>query len=423
MSDRRVKIGKRFINGIVAPTGHREDRYWDIDIRGFFVRVRPTGRIVYALKYRVGRQQRVLTLGAHGSPWTPESAREAARKALDRVRGGEDPSHAKQEARAALTVNELIDLYLTEGVETKIGKRASTWAVDGSNLRRHIRPLIGTKIANLVSKADAAKAIKDIAEGKTAMSEKTARARGLARVTGGVGTSRRTKITTAAMFAWGVEHGYVKTNPFASIKLTASPMRERFLTPIEAKALLEAIDLHLERPFADAAKLLLFTGARKTEILGLQWSEVDLERKALRLPPERTKAGGKTGARQILLSTPAVEILRARQALMLQQEPDDRSSYVFPDTKGRGCHMTGLRRPFLKACKAIGLTDVRLHDLRHSFASLAVANGVSLLMVSKLLGHASARTTERYAHLSNDPLMSAAEQVAIDITSPIVTTN
>lgn len=412
-----MKIGKRFINGIVAPTGNREERYWDIDIRGFFVRVRTTGRIVYALKYRVGHVQRVYTIGTHGSPFTPETAREAARKALDRVRAGEDPSHAKQEARAALTVNELIDLYLTEGVVTKPDKRASTWEVDGSNLRRHIRPLIGTKIANLISKADAAKAIKDIAEGKTAMSEKTARARGLARVTGGVGTSRRTKITTAAMFAWGIEHGYVKANPFASIKLSAPPVRERFLAPTEAKALLESLDATLDRPFADAAKLLLFTGARKTEILGLKWSEVDLDRRMLRLPPERTKAGGKTGARQILLSSPAVEILTARRTLVDQQAPDDRLPFVFPDTKGRGGHLTGLRRPFLKACATIGLLDLRLHDLRHSFASLAVANGVSLLMVSKLLGHASARTTERYAHLSNDPLMSAAEQVAIDITT------
>lgn len=201
MSGRTVKIGKRFINGIVAPTGERENRYWDSDIRGYFIRVRPTGRIVYALKYRVGRVQRVYTIGTHGSPWTPENAREAARKALDRVRSGEDPSHEKQEARAALTVNELIDVYLTEGVATKPDKRATSWAIDRSNLRRHIGPLIGNKIANLISKTEAAKAIKDIAEGKTALREKSARLRGLARVTGGIGTARRTRNTTAAMFA------------------------------------------------------------------------------------------------------------------------------------------------------------------------------------------------------------------------------
>jgi integrase len=133
----------------------------------------------------------------------------------------------------------LIDRYLEDGPATKPAKRASTWAIDGSNLKRHIRPLLGRRIANSVTRSEAARAVQDITEGKTAMVEVT-KLRGRARVTGGAGTARRTRTTAAAMFAWGVEHGLIKNNPFAGVKLTAPPVRERFLSREEAGQLLDA---------------------------------------------------------------------------------------------------------------------------------------------------------------------------------------
>ncbi|MES1200224.1 MAG: site-specific integrase [Pseudomonadota bacterium] len=208
-----------------------------------------------------------------------------------------------------------------------------------------------------------------------------------------------------------IEHGHIKANPFVSVKLAAAPVRERFLTIEEAKALIAAIDATMTPPFAEATKLLLFTGARKTEILGLRWTEIDFERRQLRLPPERTKAGGKTGERHIVLPPPATAILRSRATARMKASRKELSEFVFPGSRGVS-HLTGLRRPFIRACAAAGLSDVRIHDLRHSFASLAVANGASLFLVGKLLGHASTRTTERYAHLSSDPLHEAADLVA-----------
>jgi integrase len=237
------------------------------------------------------------------------------------------------------------------------------------------------------------------------------------------------------MFAWAIEKGYATTNPFVGVKLGSSPANERFLSKAEAGALLDAAneleaEALLSPTFADALRLLLLTGARKTEILGLRWPEVDLERKVLVLPPKRTKAGGKNGTRRISLSTAALALLGRRRAaadaaaeaekaatankVAKERKPAEAfepSEYVFPAARGDG-HATGLRKALEAVWARAGLKGVRIHDLRHSFASFAIADGASLFLVSKLLGHASARTTERYAHLSSDPLEEAVNRIA-----------
>jgi len=416
MTSRKARITKRTVDAVAKPeTG--EARLWDIDIRGFFLRVYPTGRRVYALKYRLGPRQRIFTIGEHGSPFTPETARDAADKALRRVKDGEDPAIEKKAEREALTVTQLIARYLEEGPATKPAKRESSWAIDRANLHRHIRPLLGRKVANHVTKAEAAKAIRDIVKGVTAIDEKSENARGRIIVSGGEATAHRTRATAAAMFAWGVEHGYVKSNPFASMRLSTPATRERFLTRDEAGKLIDAI-ARLEAAktinpaFGDAVRLLLLTGARKTEILGLRWAEVDFERKRLLLPQARTKTGGQNGERRIVLSPPALEILARRL-----QEAKEGAEFVLPSTKTGG-PVVGLRKAFLAACAAAGLDDLRVHDLRHSFASFAVADGASLFLVGKLLGHATSRTAERYAHLSGDPLDAVAAAVAKNLSKP-----
>jgi integrase len=218
------------------------------------------------------------------------------------------------------------------------------------------------------------------------------------------------------MYAWGIEQGHVKTNPFAGVKLTAAPKRERFLTRAEAAHFVATIDLMVSEnavnskkgvnpTFGDALKLLLLTGARKTEILGLRAGEVDLGRRQLVLPPERTKAGGSTGTRRIILSAEAAAILAKRIA---DEAPAD--AFVFPAARGDG-HAMGLRRAFAAVVKRAKLGELRVHDLRHTAASLAIADGASLFLVSKILGHASARTSERYAHLSADPLVEAVDRI------------
>lgn len=418
MTTHTAKITKRTVDALPLPTTG-ESRLWDTDVKGFCVRTYPTGRKVYAVRYRRGNVQRIHTIGPHGSPWTPDQAREKAVHVLAQVIAGLDPAADKRAEKKAISVAVLIETYLADGPATKPAKRASTWENDASNLRRHIKPLLGTRLADDVTKSDAARSIRDITDGRTAKVEKT-KIRGCARVTGGPGVARRTRITAAAMYAWGIEHSILKTNPFASVRLTAAPVKERFLSPKELKALwdtLEAMEMakQIASNFGDIIRLLILTGARKTEIAGLRWSEVDLGRRLLTLPPERTKAGGRNGDRRISLSGEAAAILAHRHN-------DSASDYVFPGTRSDG-HAKGVRRPFQAACAAAGLTNVRVHDLRHSYASVLVAAGHSLPLIAKALGHAGIRTTERYAHLSDDPMQAAASEVADLVFAPANTAN
>lgn len=453
MAGSKAKITKRTVDAEPVPaTGEPERWLWDTELKGFFLRVYSSGRKVYGVKCRAAGRQRIHTIGEHGAPWrgrdgrtttlTPDLARGAAADALGLARAGEDPNAERQAARDALTVTQLIERYLEDGPATKPAKRASTWGNDASNLNRHIKPLLGPKIANSVTKADAARAVRDVANGVTAVTEKSEKKRGKAVVKGGAGVARRTRMTAAAMFAWGIEHGLAKTNPFAAVKLSAAPVKERFLSKAEAAGFLGAInDLETSKEvsstFGDALRLLLLTGARKTEILGLRWSEIDHARKNLVLPPERTKAGGKTGERRVALSAPALQILTRRReaeearAAKVESEwikagrsgerPNEAtpSIYVFPAGRGDG-HAIGLRRAFVRVCEKAKLENLRVHDLRHSFASFAIADGASLFLIAKLLGHASARTTERYAHLSNDPLQDAVDQLGRQLIPPPV---
>ena len=179
---------------------------------------------------------------------------------------------------------------------------------------------------------------------------------------------------------------------------------------------------------ADAFRLLLLTGARKTEIAGLLWSEVDLPQRRLVLPPERTKAGAKTGERRIALSEAARQLLADRPRA---KAGTTHAAYVFPAARGAEGPTKGLQKAWerlkaradadalraaekagLPSTDALSLADLRIHDLRHSFASFAVADGASLFLVGRALGHADARTTERYAHLADDPLVALAEKAS-----------
>lgn len=311
-----------------------------------------------------------------------------------------------------LKVRDLVSVYLELGPTTKPAKREISWSNDASNLTRHLLPLIGDVPIVNVTRLCAARVLEEIKSGKTALTEKTGW-RGLARVRGGESVSRRTRGVAVALWNWGIEFGYVLSgNPFANICLGMATERERFLTEVEAIRFLASISAlqgqgTISNVFADVMRLLLLTGARRGEILGLRWEEVSLERRRLNLPRDRTKAGGRSGARKIFLSPEALEVLRRRSCA-----PSCSSSeFVFPASRGTG-PATGLRKPFLRVCAHARLQGLRIHDLRHSFASFALEGGASLALISKALGHADLRSTERYAHASGTALLAVADTVA-----------
>lgn len=393
------KLTKRAIDAFTAEGA--EAFLWDTVVLGFGVRARRTGTKSFIVKYRMGSSVRRHTLGKVGSPHTVEEAREAASELLRQVKGGFDPIQAKREVNAAITVNELIETYLHEGRISKPNKRESSWASDASVLHRHVAPLLGRRLARDLTRRDLERLQADVLTGKTARDVKT-RARGRAIIRGGPGAAGQTIRSTAAMLSWAVMQEILPHNPAIGVQKIKPRRRERFLTTVEAKHMIATMDELVEAgeiPESHAAivRLLLFTGARKSEILNLTWGEVDLERGRILLPWHRSK----TGEKVIPLNSAALAEIMGRQRL---------SPFVFPAAWGGG-PTVGLYKTWDRVRAAAKLEGVRLHDLRHSFASFAAADGASLYLIGKALGHRQASTTERYAHLTDDPVRAVAELV------------
>jgi len=389
----------------LATPGSGECRVWDITIKGFCVRIHPSGRKVFCLKHMVDGRSRWTTLGAFRSPWTAEIAR--ARVAEILRRAPVKPS-ARRFPGDSLTVSDLIKRYLTEGPSTKLNKRESSWRGDESNLRCHVAPLIGAINLEDLTRDHIVRMVFDTINGKTAARRATGRQGGVS-VRGGAGCAHVVYRTTRAMFYWAIERELMERNPATGIELPRRPMVGRFLTLEEAKHMLvklaglEGIG-EVNPQHGAAIRLLLYTGARRSEICGLHWAEIDYEHRRLVLPPERCKTGGKTGERRIPLNQPSLKILA---------ELPRRGALVFPAERSnvRG-HMTGLDKSWKRLRATAGLGSLRLHDLRHSFASFALANGENIVSIGAVLGHSGTRTTQRYLHLHDTSGADMSERTA-----------
>jgi integrase len=402
------KITKRAVDGL-APVGAAETALWDSEVKGFGVRARPGGTKSYILHYRLGAGRgsplRKLTIGKHGSPWTPETARAEAKRLLAEVAAGRDPAMARQADREALTFGEVIDLYLAEGVSHK---KPSTLKADRRRIEHHLRPLLGKLRADRLTRADVERMRNAVAAGKTAEKiEDGGKRRAGSIATGGKGAAAQCIALVSSIYAFAIGRGLCPDNPARGVKKAPVRKVERFLSEEEMARLAEALDAEAQQsgnPYPSAAiKLLLLTGCRKGEILNLRWEHVDFERECLRLPDS------KTGAKVVYLNAPARALLRELPRMAESQR-------VIPPLRRAG---TGpaIDKVWSRVRKAAGLSDVRLHDLRHSFASVGAAGGLSLPIIGALLGHKHATTTARYAHLSADPLRAANDAVGARIAA------
>jgi integrase len=400
-----AKLTKRTVDAERADSG--EKFIWDEDLPGFGLRVFPSGRKSYVVQYKLGGRggrTRRISLGLHGK-LTPDEARKRAAKLLGAVADGADPAGERAQAKQALTVADLAELYLSDGPAEKPNKKASSWATDRSNIERHIKPLLGRKMLNTLTPADIAKFQADVAAGKSKADIKTGK-RGRAIVEGGRGTAARSLAVLAAMLQFGAGRKLLATNPAKGVRLLKGAKKERYLSETEVANLADTLtameaEHRLSAVAAAAVRLLLLTGCRKSEILCLRWEWVDSPRCCLRLPDS------KTGAKVVPLAAAALELLSGLPRT---------SPYVLPAAKGDS-HYTGLQKDWERVRVRAGLPGLRLHDLRHSFASFAVADGNTLLMVGKVLGHKHARTTEIYAHLADDPVRAVADRTAARIAA------
>jgi integrase len=382
------KLTKRLVEAI-EPTG-RDVFLWDDAVKGFGLRVYPSGDRSYVFQYKprgCTRSTRI-TIGSHG-PITVEEARAQALQLRAEVIAGGDPLVKRVAERTALTVKEAAERFLAE--HSDVDKKPSSAASDRRNLRLHVLPMLGMMRIRDVTRQH----VSDLHHSLHATPTNANRVLALV-----------STIMNKAE-AWGLRPD--GSNPCRHVRRFRESRRERFLSLSElarlGEALAEAEASGGEPAAAIAAlRLLVFTGARRGEILELRWQHVDLEHGCLRLPDS------KTGARAIPLNAPALQVLSRLR------ESRGESDWVIRGAR-RGQPFVGLHRVWERIRESAGLGDVRVHDLRHSFASMAAGSGLSLPVIGRMLGHRVPTTTARYAHLADDPLRQASELTAAKIAA------
>ncbi|MGO8739967.1 tyrosine-type recombinase/integrase [Rhodoblastus sp.] len=419
----RDKLTKRTVEAIEPSL--RDTFLWDAEIPGFGCKVTPKGARIYILQYSRGGRIHRVTIGRHGIEFTAEKARNEARRLRGLIATGENPALARSHERSIPTIAELGVRYLEEYARPY--KKPSAFAQDQRNLQNHIIPLIGTLKASEIERQDVARVMREVAAGKTAKDEKT-KIQGRRIVRGGEIVANRVHALLSKMFQLAEDWKFrpAASNPCRGAKRFAEHKVERYLSVEELARLGNALNAakngrlvvdpsakapekrkrggqekigpRSENPRAIAAiELLLLTGCRLGEVLNLRWSDVDFERRFLLLPDS------KTGAKTVYLSEAALRVVRDIQ-------PRDDSPYLFPG-KRPSEPLGSIRVPWEHICKAARLENLRLHDLRHSFASVGAASGLSLPMIGALLGHSQPNTTARYAHLAASPLHQAVDAI------------
>lgn len=377
----------------VAAIGHSDEEviYWDATLSGFGLRVQPapSDRKAFILRYRNDRkQQRFMTLGT-SDLINAGKARKKAIGILSRVVDGEDPAKERRDASETPTLEQFLDRYLVE--YAALNKKKSSIATDKINIRCQIYPNIRrTKRVTDIHRQDVDKM-------KAALKDKP-----------GAFNRARAVLSKAMELAEEWEIRPQNSNPCRYVKQYRLENRERYLSAEEfaalGQALAESERTAIENPYAIAAiRLLIFLGARRGEILNLKWEDIDIERGLIMLPDS------KTGKKPLFLNPPALEILDGLKRVK-------GNPYVIPGRK-KGQPLADLKRPWNRIRRAAGLEGVRLHDLRHSFASVGAMGGVPLQIVGQLLGHSNMATTERYSHLANDPVKAANDAIGQQIAA------
>jgi integrase len=385
-------MGQRITKRIADQLTPREKDVfvWDSEIKGFGIRCRPSGGKFYVLKTRAGGRQRWITIGRHGSPWTPDTARTEALRLLGEKAQGKDPAAERDNRKKVITVKELGERFLADHVAHRCKPKT---ACDYRHIvEKLIAPAVGHHNIADLSRADVSRLHHEHRDTPY--------------------LANRCLAVLSKMMNLAEEWGLRAdgTNPCRHVKKYRESKRERFLDHEElrrlGKVLADAEANEDESPFFIAAiRLLIFTGARLSEITTLRWNYVDLANGVIRLPDS------KTGAKNLYLNAAAIDVLEA-----LPRMADN--PFVIAGRKV-GSHLVEMEKPWQRIRKKAGLENVRIHDLRHSFASMAVGSGMSLPMIGKLLGHTQAQTTARYAHLAADPVRAASNAVGQDIAAAI----
>lgn len=431
------RITKRAVDALRCPPNKDRVFLWDEDLAGFGVAAMPSGKKVYVAQYRQQRRSRRLKLGEHGR-LTPDEARSLAKEVLGAVEGGKDPIAERRARQAVRTFKEVAEDFMRVHVGAK--RKDRTEEEYGRLLRLHLYPALGSKPITAISRADVGRLHSSLSDRPSA--------------------ANRCVALFDTIWNWAVGKGEIAgQSPSKGLERNPERNRERFLTPEELRRLGAALRQaettglpwvvdesgpkakHLPKkkrativdPHAVAAiRLLMLTGARLREILHARWDYVDWDRGLMFLPDS------KTGRKTLYLSDIALNILDELPRVTA-------NPYIIPGSN-KGKPRADLKRPWAAIARAAGLVqakgksepkpkagaerkrkrasaavhdDVRLHDLRHTFAATGAGSSLGLPVIGKLLGHSQARTTQRYAHLDADPLHKAANLISAQIAASL----
>ncbi|WP_374545028.1 tyrosine-type recombinase/integrase [Rhodoblastus sp.] len=405
----RGRISKRSVDALSCPAGKDREILWDDALAGFGVAAFPTGKKVYVAQYRQHGRSRRISIGEHGR-LTPDEARSQAKVLLGQVETGADPVEERRAERAKETFRETSARFMAEHVSTK--RKGRTKEEYQRLLDLHILPSVGSRRLVDMTRSEIAQLHSKLSFSPFA--------------------ANRALALISAVWNWAAKRDEVSfaDNPAKGIERNPERGRERFLTSEEIARLGDALHeaetiglswavddsnpkakhtpkerqrTKIDPHAAGAIRLLILTGARLREILGAKWEHVDLERGIIHLPDS------KTGAKPIYLSAAAQEVL-----ITLPRIKDN--PHVIPGEK-KGAPRPDLKRPWATLTRAAGLGGVRIHDLRHSFASFGAGASLGLPIIGKLLGHSQAATTHRYAHLDADPMRRAVDTIGSTINA------
>lgn len=404
------RISKRSVDALSCPNGKDRGILWDDDLAGFGVIAFPSGAKTYIVQYRQNGQSRRYQVGKHGR-LTPDEARSEAKKLLGLVETGFDPIAIKKNAREAPLLNEVAEDYLKLHVQAK--RKSRTYDEYARIISQHILPSLGSMKMVDINRVDVACMHASVSQSAPV-------------------TANRAISIFSAIWSWASRRDIVSdtNNPAKGLERNREQAKERFLTSEELGRLGDTLRLaeteglpwevdefhpkakHFAKPvnrrtridpYALAAiRLLLLTGARLREILNAEWSQIDLERGILFLPDS------KTGRKPIYLSAAALTVLG--QIHKIENNP-----FLIAGTK-RGQPRTDLKKPWAAIKCSARLEGVRIHDLRHTFASFGAGAAIGLPIIGKLLGHTQPATTARYAHLDTDPLRRAVDHIGDTVT-------
>lgn len=370
------KLNKRFVESI-KPDSKKTLKFWDSELKGFGVVVLPSGRKTYCIQYR--NKERILKrlkVGVHGVI-SAEEARDLAKKQLGFLAHGKDPAEVKNEFRRSPSIEALADEYIDRHASKK---RPKSLYEDNNLLNKLILPSIGSYSVAGVSRRDLEDLHKRL--------ERTPY------------QANRVIALLSKMFSLAISWGWREDNPAMGIKKFQEEKRDRWLDRDELSRLWGVLDKYDAHPTSYLFKLLLLTGARKGEAMNATWDQFDLEKGLWIKPSHLTKQKKKE---HLPLSEKTLSLLKKLQELNKFNSP-----YLFPG-RVAGQPIKEIKTFWKKVLEEANLENVRVHDLRHTHASHLVSSGLSLSVVGKLLGHTQAATTQRYAHLADEPLREATE--------------